>query len=268
VGRSPVRALSVHPDLIVFISRYWQTTCTAVRAGDEGFVIDSPIYPDELEALSSVLEQAGFPVSGLLATHADWDHLLGRLAFPEASLGVGETTAERLAAEPGDAQRELKRFDEDQYVDDRSPLALAGIQSLPVPGRLSLGSVEPERKLELYPADGHTADGTAFFISWLETLVCGDYLSPVEIPWLSPGGSVDAYEATLNRLRPIVTRAETVVPGHGRPLQKPEALTLLDEDLEYLRALRSDGPDAPLPAGRRTDTQRRIHAENVEHIAH
>ena len=86
-----MRALSVNSDLIVFISRYLQTTCTAVRAdtNDEGFVIDSPIYPDELEALGSVLEQAGFPVSGLLTTHADWDHLLGRLAFPDASLGCG-----------------------------------------------------------------------------------------------------------------------------------------------------------------------------------
>ncbi|MGH2883220.1 MAG: MBL fold metallo-hydrolase [Solirubrobacteraceae bacterium] len=81
-----MRAVSVHADLIVFISRFWQTTCTAVRASDEGFVIDSPVFPDELEAVPSVLEQAGFPVSGLLATHADWDHLLGRIAFPETSL--------------------------------------------------------------------------------------------------------------------------------------------------------------------------------------
>ena len=38
--------------------------------------------------LPAVLEQAGFPVSGLLATHGDWDHVLGRLAFPGAALGV------------------------------------------------------------------------------------------------------------------------------------------------------------------------------------
>jgi glyoxylase-like metal-dependent hydrolase (beta-lactamase superfamily II) len=262
-----VRALGVHSDLIVFISRYWQTTCTAVRAGDEGFVIDSPIYPDELEALSSVLEQAGFPVSGLLATHADWDHLLGRLAFPDASLGCGESTAQRLAAEPGDAQRELRRFDEEQYVEDRRPLALGAVQSLPVPGRLSLGSMEPPRDLELYSAEGHTADGTAYFIPWLQTLVCGDYLSPVEIPWISPGGSVDAYVATLDRLRAVLDHAETVVPGHGRPLAQSEALTLLEEDAAYLRALGEAGADAQLPAGRRTGTQRRIHAENVERVA-
>jgi glyoxylase-like metal-dependent hydrolase (beta-lactamase superfamily II) len=262
-----MRALSVHADLIVFISRFWQTTCTAVRSGGEGFVIDSPVYPDELSALPGVLEQAGFPVSGLLATHGDWDHLLGRIAFPDASLGVGESTARRLAAEPGAAQRELREFDEDQYVDDRAPLSLAGVQPLPVPGRLALGSVSPEHELELHPADGHTADGTAFLIPWLGVLVCGDYLSPVEIPWLSPGGSVKAYLATLGRLRELVQRAETVVPGHGRPLQREEALAVLEEDVTYLRALFAEGAGAALPAGRQTGAQGRIHQENVERVS-
>jgi glyoxylase-like metal-dependent hydrolase (beta-lactamase superfamily II) len=263
-----LRALSVHADLIVFISRFWQTTCTALRAGEEGFVIDSPIYPDELGALPGVLEQAGFPVSGLLATHADWDHLLGRLAFPNASLGCGETTVRRLAAEPGAAQRELREFDEEQYVDDRPPLSLGGVQSLPVPGRLALGSDERGRELELHPADGHTADGTAYLVPWLDVLVCGDYLSPVEIPWLSPGGSVAAYLATLERLRALVERVTTIVPGHGRPLSSAEALAILDEDVAYLRGLERDGAEAALPAGRRTKTQRRIHAENVARVSH
>jgi len=259
-----MKVLAVHPDLIVVVSRFWQTTCTAIRAGDEGFVIDSPVYPDELEAVPEVLEQAGFPVSGLLATHADWDHLLGRIAFPQASLGCGESTAERLAAEPGQAQRELREFDEDHYVDDRKPLALAGIQSLPVPGRLALGP--SEREIELHPADGHTADGTAFFMPWLRALVCGDYLSPVEIPWISPDGSIEAYRATLERLRALVARADTIVPGHGRPLERADANRVLDEDVTYLEALVTVGVDAPLPAGRRTGAQRRIHAENVERL--
>jgi glyoxylase-like metal-dependent hydrolase (beta-lactamase superfamily II) len=256
-----LRALGVHADLIVFISRFWQTTCTAVRAGDEGFVIDSPVYPDELEAVPGVLEQAGFPVSGLLATHADWDHLLGRIAFPEASLGCGESTARRLAAEPGAAHRELREFDEDHYVDDRPPLSLAAVQELPVPGRLALGP--GNRELELHPADGHTADGTAFYVPWTGALVCGDYLSPVEIPWISPDGSAETYLATLERLRELVQRSETVVPGQGRPLSRVDALAVLEEDVAYLRALMSSGSDAPLPAGRRTGAQRRIHEQNV-----
>jgi glyoxylase-like metal-dependent hydrolase (beta-lactamase superfamily II) len=255
-----VRVLALHSDVIVFVSDYWQTTCTAVRSGEEGFLIDSPVYPSELDAIPSVLEQAGFPLSGLLTTHADWDHLLGRLAFPGSSLGCGEPTARRLAQEPGAAQRELREFDEAQYVQGRGPLSLGAVQSLPVPGRLSLGR---ERELELHLADGHTSDGTAYALPWLGVLVCGDYLSPVEIPWISNGGSLIGYLATLERLKPLIEQAGTVVPGHGGPIERDVALRLFDEDFRYLEALSSDSVDAPLPAGRRTAAQRRIHAENV-----
>lgn len=255
-----MRALALGSDAIVFVSSYWQTTCTAIRAGDEGFLIDSVIYPDELEALPGVLEQAGFPVSGLLATHGDWDHLLGRAAFPDASLGCGESTAQRLTAEPGAAQRELREFDEEQYVQGRRPLSLAAYQSLPVPGKLALG---PDHELEIHPAEGHTVDGVAYLMPWMGVLACGDYLSPVEIPWISEGGSVGAYLATLERLEPLVTRVDNVVPGHGGPIERDRALEILHEDVEYLRALARDGERAPLPSGRRTAAQRRIHAENV-----
>ncbi len=61
-----------------------------------------------------------------------------------------------------------------------------------------------------------------------------------------------------------MARAETIVPGHGRPLQPADALALLEEDAAYLRALTAEGAGAPLPPGRRTGAQRRIHAENVE----
>jgi glyoxylase-like metal-dependent hydrolase (beta-lactamase superfamily II) len=251
-----VRVLALHSDLIVFISRVWQTTCTAVRADGEGFVIDSPVYPDELEALPGVLEQAGFPVSGLLATHADWDHLLGRLAFPGASLGCAESTAARLATEPGAAHRDLHRFDEEHYVAGRAPLVLARVQSLPTPGRLELGA----HALELHRTIGHTADGVAYLIPWLQILVTGDYLSPVEIPMISEGGSREAYLETLERLGALLARATHVVPGHGAPMDRERALRVLEEDRAYLEAL---AEDSPLPTGRRTDAQRRIHVQNV-----
>ena len=256
-----MRALAVHPDVVVLVSRVWQTTCTAVRSGGEGFVIDSPVDPDELDALPGLLDGSGFPVSGLLATHADWDHLLGRLAFPAASLGCGESTAARLAADPGTAQRALRAFDEEQYIEGRPPLGLGAVQALPVPGRLALGTEGHE--IELHPAEGHTVDGTAFWMPWAEVLVCGDYLSPVEIPDITGGGSPDAYQATLERLRPFVEQARTVVPGHGTPLLRDRALAVLGEDLAYLDALARRGGRASVPAGRRTATQRRRHDANA-----
>ena len=259
-----MRVLAVHADAIVVVSDIWQTTCTAVRSGDEGFVIDSPILPNELDALPGLLEEARFPVSGLLCTHADWDHLLARLAFPQASLGAGESSTVRLQAELGNAQRDLRAFDEEHYVQRAQPLALAGLQALPVPGHLALG---PASELELHAANGHTVDGTAYWIPWLQMLVIGDYLSPVEIPMISPGGSITAYLATLERLAPLVQQARTVIPGHGGPLSREQARRLLEQDVDYLSALPRCGAATPLPGGRTTSEQKRIHAENVGTLA-
>ncbi len=253
--------------MIVFVSAIWQTTCTAVRAGEEGFVIDSPVLPEELETLPEVLGQARFPVSGLLCTHADWDHLLARTVLAEIPFGCGEPTAARLAAEPGAAQRALKAFDDEHYVAGRPPLRLTGIQELPLPGRLTLGSDEREQELELHPAAGHTADGTAYWIPWAASLACGDYLSPVEIPMLSAGGSLEMYLETLGRLETLLARAQTMIPGHGIPLERGDALRVLAEDRTYLIALKRDGAGASLPPGRRGPAQRQIHERNVRTAA-
>jgi len=258
-----MRAVGVHRHVVVVTSRLWQTTATVVRAegegSDEALLIDSPYFPDELELLPELLGQAGFRVDALLASHADFDHLLGRLAFPELALGVGETTAERLRAEPGVAQRDLRDADHEHYVARSRPLALGAVQALPVPGYVELG----DHELELHPAEGHTADGLAVLVPFASVLVCGDYLSDVEIPSISPGGDLAGYRATLARLAPLVEAADTVVPGHGSPHERDKALALLDEDLGYLDALERGEERLKLPEGRDTAPQRRVHTENL-----
>lgn len=252
-----MRVVSVHPDVLVATSRVFQTTCTVVRRDDEAFVVDSPVYPDELEVLPTLLQQAGFPFSGLLATHGDWDHVLGRLAFPGAALGVAETTAARLTGEPGEAARKLRAFDDEHYVVRPAPLALGQIEALPVPGKLAIGGGGDE--LELHPTEGHVADGMAIWVPWARVLIAGDYLSPVEIPMLSDDGARAAYLATLRRLEPLVEQAAAVVPGHGDVLDSVRALAILREDVAYLEQLPGDA----LPLARRSASQRKIHVANV-----
>jgi glyoxylase-like metal-dependent hydrolase (beta-lactamase superfamily II) len=253
-----LRAVGLHEDVIAVTSRAYATGCVLVRNGNEAFCIDSPVFPDELEILPAIAEQAGFTVVGVLATHADWDHLLGGYAFPEAPLGAGENTAGRLINEPGAAQRELRDFDDELYVRRSKPLSLPGAQTLDVPGYVDIGS----ESLQLHPADGHTADGMAVWVPWARVLVAGDYLSPVEIPMISDGGSVAAYVATLNRLEPLVEQADHVVPGHGGPIDGTQALAILREDRAYLEALRA-GEEPALPIARRSKAQRAIHAKNL-----
>jgi glyoxylase-like metal-dependent hydrolase (beta-lactamase superfamily II) len=269
-----VRAISLHPDVIVVTSRLLQTNCTILRGPvsvdgqepdqaqtvGETFVVDSPILPDELAMLPSLLEQAAFaPPRGLLATHADWDHLLARIPFPDATLGCAESSAARLQSEPGAAQRQLRAFDEGLYLTRDRPLQLGAVQALPVPGGVGLGDFE----IELHPAVGHTVDGMALWAPWAAVLIVGDYLSNVEIPTVGAGAAVDPYLATLERLRPLVARAEHIVPGHGPVLDSPRALEVLEQDGAYLRELRDRGAVAELPRGRRSAAQRELHAANV-----
>jgi glyoxylase-like metal-dependent hydrolase (beta-lactamase superfamily II) len=290
-----LRARALHSDVIVVTSALLQVNCVLVRgafepdgsrpqeangpldvvevpaAGDaparavaETFVIDSPVLPEELELLPSVLEQARFPApSGLLVTHADWDHVLGPLAFPDAPLGCAESSAERLAAAPGEAQRELRSFDEELYLQRPRPLVLDPVQALPVPGHCEIGS----RQLELHPTEGHTVDGMAIWAPWAGVLIAGDYVSKIEIPMLNPNGDAAAYLQTLERLRPLVAIAGHVVPGHGPVLERVVADRVLDEDTAYLRALLERGADAELPPGRRSREMRSIHARNVARLS-
>ncbi len=269
-----MRAVSLHRDVLVVTSAVLQLNCVIVRGALEGeaaaesggvldgetFVIDSPVLPDELDALATLLEQAQFPApSGLLATHGDWDHVLGPLAFPGVALGCAESTAERLRSVPGEAQRELRSFDEELMIERSRPLALGSVQALPVPGRCEIGGHE----LELHLADGHTQDGMAIWIPWAGVLVAGDYLSSVEIPTLNAGAKMDHYLATLERLRALLPLCEHVVPGHGPVTDGAQALAVLEEDARYLHQLAERGAEAELPGGRRSRRQRTLHAANV-----
>ena len=118
----------------------------------------------------------------------------------------------------------------------------------------------------MYPADGHTGDGSAYWLPWAHVLVCGDYVSPVEIPMISAGGggSLGAYRATLARLSGLIAQAEWVVPGHGAPLTRDRAQEVLAEDDQYLAELQRDPASARLPASRAgSPRQAAIHADNV-----
>jgi glyoxylase-like metal-dependent hydrolase (beta-lactamase superfamily II) len=166
-----------------------------------------------------------------------------------------------LRAEPGSAARELREFDERFYVQRDVPLSLGQAEALPVPGYCELGG---GLEVELHPADGHTPDGMAVWIPWARVLVCGDYLSPVEIPIVE--GAPQAYLDTLLRLEALLEQAEHVVAGHGGVLDPVQALAILREDRAYVEALLRDPQAIELPLVRRSPVQRKLHAENLARL--
>lgn len=251
-----MRALSLHPDVVVVTSSVWQTTATLVRGPGgtpESICVDSPVLPVELDAVGKLADTTGFDVQGLLATHADWDHLLGPLAFPDAVLGVDERSAARLTARIGEPQRRLRSFDEEWCIDRPQPLRLGELQALPVPGQIDLG----DQVLEAHDGAGHTGDGLMLWVPWADVLIVGDYLSPVELPSWDEHGSREAYRHTLDHLAELVPRARYVVVGHGGPIGRVAALKLLDEDRDYL-----ESGTPPQQRGRRSASATQ-HAANL-----
>jgi hydroxyacylglutathione hydrolase len=225
----------------VFTSRYLQTNAALLP----GLVVDSPYFPDELDELARAADDPAC----LFATHAHYDHVMGRLAFPEAPLLAHPSTAAALRREPDRPQTELAAEDARTYVTRTTRLHVADVEA-----------VDERDDCIIVPAAGHTGDGCALLHEPTGTLCCGDYLSDVEIPLLSWAGSLPAYRATLDRLEVLLDSARLVVPGHGSPTDAAGARRRLAEDRAYLDDLR---PDARLPPGRDTARQREIHEANL-----
>ena len=227
-GRA-VRAVALHRDVLVVTSALLQRQLrdrarrrgggrtrpsATASGGGETFVIDSPVLPDELDALPALLEQARLPAAERAAGHA---RRLGPPARPARLSRRGARAAPRAppsacAAAPGEAQRELRAFDEELLIERPRPLALGSVQALPVPGRCDVG----ERELELHPAGGHTADGMAVVVA------VGGRARRRRLPLA--GRDPDAARRRLARRLPgharaparrWSARAEHVVPGHG-----------------------------------------------------
>ena len=143
--RVSVRAVGLHEDVIAVTSRAYATGCVLVRNGGEAFCIDSPVFPDELEILPAIAEQAGFTVVGVLATHADWDHLLGALRVPGGAAGRGrehrgaaDQRAGRRAARAARLRRRVLRdAAEAAVVAGRAAARRAGASSTSASGRWS-----------------------------------------------------------------------------------------------------------------------------------
>ena len=212
-----------------FESALWQTSSLLLVADAEAVVIDPCISADEVARITSRAATLGARVTHVLVTHADWDHVCGIAAFPDAVAAMGERTAEIVASgEPRELIRKRAatyglRIEGEPRV-DRTLAAGAAHQIGPF-------------VVETAALRGHTGDGTAYRIRELDLLAVGDHLSAVEFPFAS---TTSDYRTTLASLIELLRNDPPahVVPGHGPALTAAEALTIANDDLAYLRALR------------------------------
>jgi hydroxyacylglutathione hydrolase len=241
-----------------FESALWQTSSLLLAKDGEAVLVDPCIATQEVARIAARADELGARVVAVLATHADWDHLCGIAAFPDAESVLGEASAARVeSGEPWARIREAA-------VEYR----------LEVPGQprvdrtLEVGwahRVGPFL-VETIPLPGHTDDGVGYRIRELDLLVVGDHLSSVEFPFVS---SPAAYRATLAALADLLRRdpPARVVVGHGPEHTAAEAREIAHTDLDYLWLLHdavlrgSDPPEPPRPCA---DGLAEMRGANVE----
>jgi glyoxylase-like metal-dependent hydrolase (beta-lactamase superfamily II) len=213
-----------------FESALWKTASLLLVAEGEAVVVDPCISSGEVEAVDARARALGARVTHVLVTHADWDHVCGIAAFPDAVAAMGSRSAEAVvsgAPAKAIAQRAA------EYG-----IAVAGpprVDRVLEPGRAH--RVGPF-VVETLALSGHTPDGTAYRVRALDLLAAGDHLSAVEFPFAS---STADYRMTVAGLVDLLRSDPPglVVPGHGPALTAAEALAIAEGDLAYLHALRA-----------------------------
>jgi glyoxylase-like metal-dependent hydrolase (beta-lactamase superfamily II) len=85
-----------------FESGLWQTSSLLLSDGTEAVLVDPAVSAAEVAQIAANASELGAEVTHVLATHADWDHVCGFAAFPDAAATVSEATAARLLARTGE----------------------------------------------------------------------------------------------------------------------------------------------------------------------
>jgi hydroxyacylglutathione hydrolase len=229
-----------------FESALWQTASLLLVSDGEAVAVDPCISSAEVAVIEARSRELGARITHVLATHADWDHVCGIAAFPDAVAAMGRLTAEavesgapaelipRRAAEYGLSVAGAPRVDRILVVGEAHRIGPFTVETLPLPG--------------------HKPDGTAYRVRALGLLAVGDYLSAVEFPFVS---STADYRMTLAGLIELLQHDSPaqVVPGHGPALTAAEALAIAEADLGYLRGLR-DAVAAAVDAGQDREAAR------------
>lgn len=225
-------------DLTVFQSALYQTT-TAIIESEEAIVMTDPSWlPDEIETIKDFIDER---INGrklyIIYTHSDFDHLIGAGAFPEAF--VIATERFQINKNKKVVIDEMIAFDQRNYIKRSYKHIYPTVDRLiKIDGdKLKLGSLT----LHFFLAPGHTKDGLFTVIEPSGMLLSGDYLSDVEIPFIT--SSYKDYCQTIDKADKMITdfNIKYHVPGHGSVTDsQSEIKKRLTDARYYLDQLKTD----------------------------
>jgi glyoxylase-like metal-dependent hydrolase (beta-lactamase superfamily II) len=205
-----------------------------LAAESRALVIDAGVLPSELDDIAAAVAAVSPPVENvaLAFTHPHWDHVLALPWFPDATTFAHagffdelERDAVKIAGDAANAIREAGETPPQPFQPFKPSLTARGTALL---------KLEPF-DVVTYDTPGHSGSHLALWLPAQGTLVAGDLLSDIEIPWLDAAPWV--YRASLKALHWLFEQEDVrlLVPGHG-----PVALGRLDgyrrllRDMDYL----------------------------------
>ncbi|MCB0636764.1 MAG: MBL fold metallo-hydrolase [Lewinella sp.] len=219
----------------VFQSALYQTNTTWLESEHACLLVDPNWLPDEV---MSIQAYARGQLQGrqlfLGITHSDYDHIIGVGAFPEARIVASRALAERQ--DPANELAEIQSFDDKNYCVRAYPVVYPSVDVV-------VDAHAPQVQLNdwglhAWPSPGHNPDGMILYDPLTGTLILGDYLSPLEFPFVYHGFSL--YQQTLDRLEGILKECQPrlIIPGHGEPYTSvTSGLTYVQRDRAYLAAV-------------------------------
>ncbi|MCP4539935.1 MAG: MBL fold metallo-hydrolase [Chloroflexi bacterium] len=225
--------IQLTPQLWVAQSKLYATNSSIFISQGQAALIDPGIYPNEITAIARFVTEQNATPQAIIITHSHWDHILG----PEQSPGVQVVAQANYVQETsGVYQAKLLR----QIADWEAQSGIEREQPFTIPhpdvtfektSTLDVGDLS----LHLDHTPGHAADELVVYHSESATLLAGDKLSDVEIPYVSD--NLAAYEQTLAML--AARDIHRLVPGHGKATTDPvEIQARISADIDYLAALR------------------------------
>src|SRR3954470_13068178 len=202
---------------------------------DDGItVIDTLMVRSQWEPFAAAVEALGLPIRRTILTHAHVDHVGGTKAFPKTAIYASQQTSDALdLAMPLDAYKAFMPAFEDEFDD------LEEVGTRPVT-HLVTGAASLTPRVEVLPAEGHTAGDVIVLVADADVCFSGDLCSFGVTPLAFQGDPA----LWADMLDAVVELADVIVPGHGPVGGEAEARTL-QAYLRHCVAAANGGPAIP-----------------------
>ena len=206
---------------------YWITggrANTGFVVGPQGVVVMDTEIPDAAAKmqLAEIAKVTSKPISAVVVSHADPDHVGGLMAFPTSTpILIQENARSEVIASAKDPAAPPMYKALYAQLAERLPIDTVGAERVATLGGL--------RVVLEHVAPAHTAGDIIMFLPDLKIVYGGDILiNYTRFPVIHLGGSSLGWEESMKAL--LALDANLYVPGHGAILSKAELASRLRDE--------------------------------------